>query len=186
MKVTSLELPEVLLIEPRVFPDQRGYFFELYQAERYAELGVPGRFVQDNLSFSRQGVVRGLHYQLKQPQGKLVMVLAGEVYDVVVDIRRGSPRFGRWVANRLSADNHRQLYIPPGFAHGFAVVSDTALFLYKCTDYYNPGDEYGILWNDPALNIPWPVAQAVMSSKDLTYPPLHQAPASQLPEYERG
>ncbi len=184
MKLTRLALPEVVLIEPRIFADQRGYFFEIYQEKRYAEYGVPHCFVQDNLSFSAKGVVRGLHYQLAHPQGKLVMVLAGEVYDVVVDIRRNSPRFGCWLATCLSAANHCQLYIPPGFAHGFAVVSDNALFLYKCTDFYHPGDEYGIIWNDPTLNIPWPVQDAILSPKDQQYPPLHQTPASHLPLWE--
>ncbi len=181
MKVTRLDLPEIILIEPRVFADPRGHFLETYQAERYRQHNIPVAFVQDNLSFSHHGVVRGLHYQLRQPQGKLVMVLAGEVFDVVVDIRRDSPRFGRWVTTVLSAGNCRQLYIPPGFAHGFCVIGDSAVFFYKCTDYYNPGDEYGIIWNDPDLNIHWPTDQPVLSDKDLSFRPLRDVPVDHLP-----
>ena len=183
VKVIKLSLPEVLLIEPTIFADDRGYFLEIFQAERYADQGVTSPFVQDNLSFSRQGVVRGLHYQLKRPQGKLVTAVQGEVYDVVVDIRRGSPTFGSWVSTILTGENGRQLYIPPGFAHGFCVVSDTAAFLYKVTDYYAPGDEYGIRWDDPALGIPWPVAEPILSAKDRGYPGLQEAPRELLPEF---
>jgi dTDP-4-dehydrorhamnose 3,5-epimerase len=182
MNIIPVDLPEIVLIEPRVFEDRRGYFLETYQAQRYLDHGIPAGFVQDNLSYSRQGVVRGLHYQLQQPQGKLVMVLQGEVIDVVVDIRPDSPHFGKWSKNTLSSENHRQLYVPPGFAHGFLVTSAMAIVLYKCTDYYNPGDEYGILWNDPNLGIDWPVAEASLSDKDETYPPLQEVPPAHLPK----
>jgi dTDP-4-dehydrorhamnose 3,5-epimerase len=166
-----------------VFADERGYFLEIFQAERYAGHGVTSPFVQDNLSFSKKGVVRGLHYQLQRPQGKLVMAVHGEVYDVVVDIRRGSPSFGSWVSTTLTGESGRQLYIPPGFAHGFCVVSDTATFLYKVTDYYAPGDEYGIRWDDPALGIPWPAAAPILSAKDRGYPGLREVPRELLPEF---
>lgn len=184
MKVTPLSLPEVLLIEPRVFPDNRGHFLEVFQDRRYLEHGVSGPFVQDNLSVSKKGVLRGLHYQLKNPQGKLVMAMAGEVFDVVVDIRRGSPRFGRFAAVTLSAENCRQLYIPPGFAHGICIVSETAAFLYKCTDYYQPGDEYGIRWDDPDLGIPWPIVEPLLSDRDRDFPALKEAPPEHLPVYQ--
>lgn len=183
MKIKHLALPEVLLIEPAIFADARGWFLEIFQAERYAGQGLTAAFVQDNLSFSRQGVVRGLHYQLKRPQGKLVMAVSGEVYDVVVDIRRGSPSFGSWVSTTLTGESGRQVYIPPGFAHGFCVVSDTAAFLYKVTDYYAPGDEYGIRWDDPDLGIPWPATTPLVSAKDQSYPGLKEAPRELLPEF---
>jgi dTDP-4-dehydrorhamnose 3,5-epimerase len=182
MKIIPVDLPEIVLIEPRLFKDLRGYFLETYQAQRYSEIGINTRFVQDNLSFSRQGVVRGLHYQLLKPQGKLVMVLQGEVVDLVVDIRLNSPNFGKWSKNILSADNHCQLYVPPGFAHGFAVISETATVLYKVTDYYNPGDEYGIMWNDPDLGVDWPLTEAILSDKDLEFPNLKDVPEALLPK----
>jgi dTDP-4-dehydrorhamnose 3,5-epimerase len=181
MQVSQLSLPEILLIEPKVFVDPRGHFYEMYQASRYEQYGIPAGFVQDNISWSTKGVVRGLHYQLRQPQGKLVLVLQGEVFDVVVDIRRGSDNFGKWVGVTLSSDNYRQLYIPPGFAHGFCVTSDAALFLYKCTDYYNPGDEFGICWHDPAINITWPLTEASVSDKDRSYLRLNEVPPENLP-----
>ncbi|RMG87623.1 MAG: dTDP-4-dehydrorhamnose 3,5-epimerase [Candidatus Dadabacteria bacterium] len=183
MRVVETELPGVLLVEPRVFGDERGYFLETYQARRYAEAGIPGPFVQDNLSFSRRGVLRGLHYQHPHGQGKLVWVLQGEVFDVAVDIRRGSPFFGRWVGVRLSAENKRQLWIPPGFAHGFCVVSETALFAYKCTDYYAPEAEGTVRWDDPALAIDWPVADPVVSAKDAAGLRLAEIPPERLPAY---
>jgi len=185
MQGRPLELPEVVLLKPQIFGDRRGYFLEIFQARRYAEAGVPGPFVQDNLSFSRHGVVRGLHYQLRHPQGKLVMVAAGRVFDVVLDIRRGSPTFGRWVSLILEEDSHHQLYIPPGFAHGFQVLSQSAVFLYKCTDYWAPGDEYGVRFDDPDLGIPWPVPEAVLSDKDRELPRLRDIPPEHLPEYRR-
>jgi dTDP-4-dehydrorhamnose 3,5-epimerase len=181
MKVTQTALPGVLLLEPKVFGDERGFFFESYHAGRYAEAGIPARFVQDNLSRSVRGTLRGLHFQEPNAQGKLVQVVAGAVYDVAVDIRRGSPHFGRWVGYELSAANKLQLWVPPGFAHGFCVTSDSADFLYKCTDLYNPAAERGIAWNDPALDIPWPVEQPLLSAKDRAAPRLADAPV--LPEY---
>lgn len=183
MDVTPLALPGVLLIEPRVFSDDRGHFLELFQALRYGGHGAPAAFVQDNLSFSRRGVVRGLHYQLRQPQGKLLTVLAGEIVDVIVDIRVGSPTFSRWLALPLAAANYQQVYVPPGYAHGFCVTSETATVHYKCTDLYNPGDEYGLIWNDPRLNIPWPFTTAILSPKDAQFLPLDQIPPEQLPVY---
>ena len=182
MKVIPLDLPGILLIELRLFKDSRGYFLETYQALRYSDHGIAAGFVQDNLSFSHRGVVRGLHYQLLQPQGKLVTVIQGEVVDFVVDIRPDSPHFGKWSKNTLSADNHRQLYVPPGFAHGFAVISATATVLYKVTDYYHPGDEYGIIWNDASLGIDWPLTEAILSDKDREFPPLKDVPAALLPK----
>lgn len=166
MKVIPCDLEGLLLIEPKVFGDARGFFLETWNERRYREAGIPGPFVQDNLSFSRRGAVRGLHFQNPSAQGKLVYVLQGEVFDVAVDLRRSSPTFGRWYGVTLSSDNKRQLYIPPGFAHGFAVVSETALFAYKCTDFYAPEHETTLLWNDPDLAIPWPVEEPVLSEKD--------------------
>ncbi len=186
MQVTPQSFPEILLIEPRMFRDRRGHFLEIFQARRYPEHGMPADFVQDNLSYSRRGVVRGLHYQLRFPQGKLVVPLTGEIWDVVVDIRRGSPTFGQWLSVTLSADPCRQLYVPPGFAHGFAVVSSEASVLYKCTDFYHPEDEYGIIWSDPDLGIPWPAAEPVLSDKDGQYPRLRDLAPEELPVYERG
>ncbi len=186
MKIIAVDLPEIVLLEPRIFTDRRGYFFETYQMQRYAEHGIEARFVQDNLSFSRRGVVRGLHYQLLKPQGKLVMVIQGEVIDLVVDIRLGSPTFGKWSKNILSSENHRQLYVPPGFAHGFAVTSETATVLYKVTDYYNPGDEYGIIWNDKDLGVDWSVSDPILSEKDMEFPRLKNVPESLLPQMVVG
>ncbi|MBC52814.1 MAG: dTDP-4-dehydrorhamnose 3,5-epimerase [Gammaproteobacteria bacterium] len=170
MKITATEIPDVLLLEPTVHGDHRGFFMETFRQSLFDE-HVPGiRFVQDNHSKSAQGILRGLHYQLKQPQGKLVRVVAGEIYDVAVDMRQHSPTFGQSVGALLSADNHHQLWVPPGFAHGFYVTSDSAEMVYKCSDYYAPDDEYSLLWNDPALNIDWPlvagVAEPVLSDKD--------------------
>ena len=168
MKATPTTIPDVLVLEPAVFGDDRGFFFESYNAQRFHELtGFTGEFVQDNHSRSAQGVLRGLHYQIQQPQGKLVRVVAGEVFDVALDLRRSSPTFGQWVGVTLSADNKRQLWIPEGFAHGFYVVSETAEFLYKTTDYYAPEHERSILWNDPDLAIDWPLTgEPILSTKD--------------------
>ncbi|MFV3315783.1 dTDP-4-dehydrorhamnose 3,5-epimerase [Pseudomonas sp. NY15374] len=168
MNVINTAIPEVLIIEPKVFGDSRGFFFESFNARTFAErTGVDVEFVQDNHSRSRQGVLRGLHYQLQNPQGKLVRVTLGEVLDVAVDIRRGSPTFGRWVSARLSAENHRQMWIPAGFAHGFVVLSESADFLYKTTDYYNPAAERCIRWDDPQLAIDWQLTSApLLSAKD--------------------
>jgi dTDP-4-dehydrorhamnose 3,5-epimerase len=181
LKVTPLELPGLLLVEPKVFGDDRGFFMELYHAKRYSDAGISGPFVQDNYSRSARGTLRGLHFQEPQAQGKLVQVLAGAVYDVAVDVRRGSPAFGKWAAVELSAENRRQLWIPPGFAHGFCVVSESADFHYKCTTLYAPETERAIAWNDPDLAIPWPVREPVLSAKDAWAPRLKDAPV--LPEY---
>lgn len=185
MKVTPLAFPEILLVTPRVYQDKRGHFLEIYQGRRYPEHGLPSGFVQDNLSFSYHGVIRGLHYQLRHPQGKLVMPLVGEIWDVVVDIRRGSPNFGKWLSVVLAAGTCQQLYVPPGFAHGFAVLSDTALVLYKATDYWHPEDEYGISWDDPDLALPWPVTPPVLSDKDRQFPRLREVPPENLPVFEK-
>jgi len=166
LKFIATSLAGVLIIEPEVFRDGRGFFLETFQQEKYAEGGIDKIFVQDNLSHSTRGTLRGLHYQLKHPQGKLVHVVTGEIFDVAVDIRRGSPTFGQWEGVYLSAENHRQIYVPEGFAHGFCVLSDTANVMYKCTDFYTPGDEYGILWSDPVIGIDWPLASAILSDKD--------------------
>lgn len=182
MRVTTTDIPDVLLIEPDIFRDPRGLFLETYHARRYADTGIPGPFVQDNYSQSLQGTLRGLHYQEPHAQGKLVMVTDGTVYDVVVDIRKGSPSFGRWYGSELSAENRRQVYVPPGCAHGFCVTSNRASFQYKCTDYYAPGNERGIIWNDPALAISWPVTTPILSAKDRTYKSLAEM-ESELPRY---
>lgn len=176
MRVTNTELPGVRLIVPDVYADERGHFLELWRAERYAEHGLPATFVQDNLSFSRHGVLRGLHYQNPMPQGKLVTVLQGEVFDVAVDVRAGSATFGRWIGHTLSAENRRQLYVPEGFAHGFVVTSQAALFHYKCTAPYDPATERAVRWDDPHLDIPWPVTPPVVSAKDRQAPLLHESP----------
>jgi dTDP-4-dehydrorhamnose 3,5-epimerase len=182
LKMTALDIPGVLVIESTPFRDHRGLFCETYHAERYAQAGLVERFVQDNFSRSVRGTLRGLHYQEPHAQGKLVMVLEGAVYDVVVDIRRGSPTFGKWQGFDLSSDNFRQLYVPPGCAHGFCVISDQAGVLYKCTDFYSPQDERGIVWNDPMLAISWPVTSPLLSAKDQAYGTL-AATEAQLPRY---
>lgn len=184
MNVIPTELPGVVVIEPRVFGDARGLFFESWSAERYAAAGIGAPFVQDNVSVSPRGVLRGLHYQWPKPQGKLVGVLRGEVFDVVVDVRAGSPTFGRWVSATLTGEQNRQLWIPPGFAHGFQVLSDDALFVYKCTDYYAPECEHAIAWNDPELGIVWPIADPVLSAKDRAAPPLRALARERQPRLE--
>ena len=167
MKISHSKLKGCVIIEPRVFGDERGFFLETFQTVRYQqEAGIDLVFVQDNHSRSAKGVLRGLHFQKTKPQGKLVRVVRGEVYDVALDIRKGSPTFGEWEGVILSEDNKKQLWLPPGFAHGFVVLSDFADFEYKCTDYYDPSDEGSILWSDPDLNIPWPIANPVLSTKD--------------------
>ena len=184
MKVSETILPGVSLIEPRVFADGRGFFMESWHAERYGDANIPGPFVQANFSHSNKGVLRGLHYQLKHPQGKLVWVISGEVFDVAVDIRVGSPTFGRWAGEILSGDNRRQLFIPPGFAHGYCVLSDTADFFYLCTEVYVPQDEYGVRWDDGFLKIDWPISLPVVSEKDRQYPTLDSIPKEHLPVWE--
>lgn len=177
--VTPTALPEVLILEPKVFGDARGFFFESFNQRDFAEVtGLDVQFVQDNHSRSVKGVLRGLHYQIQHPQGKLVRVTQGEVFDVTVDLRRSSPNFGKWVGVVLSADNHRQLWVPPGFAHGFVVTSDSAEFLYKTTDYWYPEFERSLLWNDPAVGVDWPMqAQPQLAAKDAAGKPLAEAQA---------
>jgi dTDP-4-dehydrorhamnose 3,5-epimerase len=176
MKVTPTALADVLAIEPAVYGDDRGYFFESYNAKRMAAAGIDAAFVQDNHSRSARNVLRGLHYQIAHAQGKLVRVVAGEVYDIAVDLRRSSPGFGRWVGERLSAANRRMLWIPPGFAHGFLVLSDAAEFLYKTTDYWYPEHERTLKWDDPALGIDWPLdGEPILAAKDRAGVPLAAA-----------
>jgi dTDP-4-dehydrorhamnose 3,5-epimerase len=175
------ELPGVILIDPDVFRDARGLFFELYHAKKYGDAGIPEQFVQDNVSCSLRGSLRGLHYQLWSPQGKLVTVLDGRVFDVAVDVRRGSPTFGRWLGVELSSANRRQLYIPPGFAHGFCALSESVWLSYKCTEFYAPADERGIIWNDPTLKIAWPIDKPLLSDKDRSYKTLKEMTA-ELPD----
>jgi dTDP-4-dehydrorhamnose 3,5-epimerase len=182
VKFSATTLPGVVLIEPDVHQDERGFFLESYQERRYRENGIPGPFVQDNHSHSLRGTLRGLHAQLSRPQGKLVRALAGEMFDVAVDIRRGSPHFGRWVGVTLSGDNFRQLYIPPGFAHGFCVISDRVDVEYKCTDYYDPGGEVTVAWNDPSIGVEWPVTDPILSRKDAAGTPLGML-QERLPPY---
>lgn len=184
MKLKKTKIPGLLIIEPDVFYDSRGFFLETWQEKRYLEVGIQDPFVQDNFSHSTHGILRGLHYQLRHPQGKLVWVSAGEVFDVAVDIRINSPTFGEWFGIILSSENHLQIYVPPGFAHGFCVLSETADFNYKCTESYVPGDEYGLKWNDPRLGIHWPVADPILSEKDATLPGLDTVPRENLPGIE--
>lgn len=179
MKVIEAPLAGLLVIEPKVFHDPRGHFFESHQQERYSALGIPA-FVQDNISRSKQNALRGLHYQLPHSQGKLVGVLRGAIWDVVVDIRTSSPTFGKWFSITLSDENYKQLYVPPGFAHGFCVLSDEADFYYKCTDVYVPSAEHGVAWNDTDLNIPWPTTHPILSDKDKLNPPLREVGREKL------
>jgi len=184
MNVIPSSLRDVLIVEPKVFGDPRGFFVETWQQERYAAHGIGPTFVQDNMSRSSRGVLRGLHYQWPHPQGKLVSVVDGEVIDVAVDIRVGSPTFGRWTAVRISAENKRQLYVPAGFAHGFAVVSETALFVYKCTEMYKPQFDRGIRFDDPAIGVDWETPNPTLSAKDAVLPYLADVPQDLLPRYE--
>lgn len=172
MNLIPTSLPGVLIIEPRVFRDERGFFLETYHARRYHEAGLDATFVQDNHSRSTRGTLRGLHWQAERPQGKLVRVLLGEIYDVAVDIRPDSPTFGKWVGFTLSADNFRQAWIPPGFAHGFCVTSEVAEVEYKCTDFYDPASERGLIWNDPEVGIEWPIQDPILSLRDREHPRL--------------
>lgn len=184
MKTISTELPGVILIEPQVFPDARGFFFESYHAERYAQAGITTAFVQDNHSCSVQGTIRGFHYQLRHPQAKLLRVIRGSVFDVAVDIRLGSPTFGRWVSVQLSAENKRQLFIPAGFAHAFCVTSEVAEVEYKSSESYVADDQHGVLWCDPTIAVPWPTAEPILSERDRAYLPL-MADRHDLPAYQR-
>jgi dTDP-4-dehydrorhamnose 3,5-epimerase len=181
MNLKQTRLPGVLIIEPQVFNDERGYFMEPYNQKRYAEYGITSIFVQDNLSYSVRGTLRGLHYQYPHEQAKLIQVLEGEVFDVVVDIRKGSPTFGQWTSSYLSSENKHQAYIPEGFAHGFCCLSETALFFYKCSDFYMPECEGGIHWSDPDLNIDWPISNPLVSEKDARNPFLKNVQKERLP-----
>jgi len=177
MKITRTEIPGVVIIEPQVFRDERGFFLESYNQQKYKEAGIDAVFVQDNHSRSQQGTIRGLHAQINRPQGKLIRVIEGEIFDVAVDVRRGSPHFGHWVGAWLKADNFRQIYVPPGFVHGFCVTSEIAQVEYKCTDFYDPASEISIQWNDPEIGIDWPldeIASPILSKKDLLAKPLQQ------------
>ena len=184
MNRIETSLPGVWLIEPRVFEDQRGFFFESYHEDKFTKLGIKDRFVQDNHARSVKGTLRGLHYQLKRPQAKLCRVIRGEVLDVVVDIRRGSPHFGKWVGEVLSAQNKRQMYVPAGFAHGYLVLSETAEFLYKCSDFYHPEYEHGLAWDDADIGIAWGIEAPLLSEKDRRNPLLRSIASSELPDYE--
>jgi dTDP-4-dehydrorhamnose 3,5-epimerase len=183
MKVLPTELDGVLVIEPTIFGDQRGFFLESFQKQRYRDAGIDIEFVQDNISFSVRHTLRGLHYQYPHGQAKLVQVLQGEIYDVAVDIRQGSPTFGRWTGVVLSEENRRQFFLPEGFAHGFCVMSATALFMYKCSAYYAPEEEGGICWDDPDLGIPWPVQTPILSQRDSTFSALSGVASHRLPVY---
>jgi len=182
VRFVETELRGVILVEIDVFPDARGHFFEISHAKKYAEGGITTPFVQSNFSRSSRGTLRGLHYQLHQPQGKLVTVVEGTIFDVAVDIQVGSPTFGRFVCYELSVENKRQLYIPPGYAHGFCALTDTVGVVYNCTDFYSPKGERGILWSDPAIGIPWPVPRPLLSPKDAAYKTLADM-AGELPIY---
>ena len=185
MNVKETKLPGILVLEPKLFSDERGYFLETWNLTCYEDAGIRDSFVQDNVSFSKKGILRGLHFQYPQPQGKLVQVLSGQVVDVAVDIRVGSPTFGQWISEELSDENHRQMYIPPGFAHGYCVTSQTAVFSYKCTDFYNPATEQGIIWNDPGLKIDWLIAEPILSPRDAGYSSLKKIPPDKLPHFGR-
>jgi dTDP-4-dehydrorhamnose 3,5-epimerase len=176
MRFTETDLPGVIVVDPTVFGDDRGFFMETYHEAKFRDGGIPESFVQDNHSRSVKGVLRGLHYQLPKPQGKLVRVVSGTVFDVAVDIRRGSPCFGKWVGVELSAENKRQLWVPPGFAHGFCVTSEVAEVVYKCTTVYDGPNDRGIRWNDPEIGIAWPVTEPILSAKDEAAPSLRDAP----------
>ena len=184
LNVIETHLPGVLIFEPRVHRDGRGYFYELWRHDAYVTAGVPGMFVQDNVSWSGNGVLRGLHYQHPRAQGKLISVLHGAVFDVAVDIRIGSPTYRQWVGAVLSDENQRQIYIPEGFAHGFVVTADSALVSYKCTSYYDPAGEGSVLWNDPDLGVEWPVKEPVLSPKDRSAPRLSEIVAERMPRFQ--
>lgn len=185
MNVIRTELEGILIVEPPVFEDPRGFFMEAWHHEKYAAAGITERFVQDNISMSRKGVLRGMHFQNPGEQGKLVSVLTGKVFDVAVDLRTDSPTFKRWIGVELSRENRRQIYIPPGYAHGFTVLSEEALFVYKCTEYYRRDYEHALRWNDPEIGIKWPGQDHVMSDKDLAAPFLKDLPSGALPSISR-
>ena len=183
MIISESSLPGVFVIEPKVFGDKRGFFLETFRAEVFEEHGIPTQFVQDNHSRSSGSVLRGLHYQMIQPQGKLVRAATGAVFDVAVDVRQGSPSFGHWFGTELNEDNMKMMYVPPGFAHGFVVLSETADFIYKCTDYYHPETEQGIAWDDPDIGIDWPISDVMLSEKDKLNPRLKDQNPDLLPQY---
>ncbi len=180
MHVLATDIEDIRIIEPRVFEDDRGYFLETYHLSRFKSAGLPGRFVQDNLSFSVKNTLRGLHFQVTRPQAKLVQVISGEIFDAAVDIRSASPTFGRWVGVHLSERNKRQMFIPEGFAHGFCVLSEGAHVVYRCSDYYDPDDEGGILWSDPTIAIDWPIRHPIVSAKDERLPVISDIPPEKL------
>jgi len=184
MKITATEFPGLYIMEPKVFNDDRGYFFESYRTEHFKNAGLNLEFKQDNQSKSTNGVLRGLHYQLNHGQGKLVNCVAGEIFDVALDVRRGSPTFGKAFSKILNDKEHQSVYIPPGFAHGFCVLSDEAIFTYKCTEKYYPGDEYGILWSDTSLKDVWPIENPILSHRDLSFPELSNQDEALLPIFE--
>jgi dTDP-4-dehydrorhamnose 3,5-epimerase len=183
MELMETPIPGLLVIQPKVFGDERGYFLETYSAARYAQAGIPANFVQDNVSFSSRGILRGLHFQNPGTQGKLVTVLQGEVFDVAVDVRYGSPTFGQWYGLFLSGESKRQFWVPAGFAHGFVVTSESALFSYKCDAYYQPQSEFSILWNDPDIGIQWPIERPQLSAKDERGRRLRDIQSVDLPQY---
>ncbi len=181
MNIITTSIEGVFIIEPKVFKDSRGFFMETYNQNRYVEAGINRKYVQDNLSFSVQGTVRGLHYQINHPQAKLIQVITGEIFDVAVDIRPGSSTFGQWIGVHLTDQNMRQLFISEGFAHGFCILSETAHLSYKCSDFYVPDDEGGIIWSDPGIGIDWPVEDPIISEKDKGYPNLSDLTSEELP-----
>lgn len=183
MKVTETILPGVLVIEPTIFRDERGLFFEYFQKERYQQHGINVEFVQDNFAYSKKNILRGCHYQLERPQGKLLLVISGQIIDIVIDVRYGSPTFAKTICVEL--DQYKQVYVPPGFAHGFYVVSAEAVVVYKCTEYYHPASEHGIVWNDDALSLTQYFKDPIVSSKDAAYPRLQDIKAEYLPRYEK-
>jgi len=183
MKITPTSLPGILIIGPHAFEDKRGFFMETYHQKRYEQSNIRCVFVQDNLSHSVHGILRGLHYQLQYPQAKLVQAINGAIFDVAVDIRQGSSTFGKWVGAYISDQNRHQIFVPEGFAHGFCVLSETADIIYKCTDFYAPDDEGGILWSDPNIGIDWPIIDPMLSDKDSQYPCLKDVPPERLPVY---
>lgn len=185
MKIVKTKLPGVIVFEPKIFGDKRGFFLETFRNDVLLDAGIDTQFVQDNHSRSSKGVLRGLHYQMTQTQGKLVRVATGAVFDVAVDVRYGSPTFGEWYGIQLDEDNMRMMYVPPGYAHGFIVLSDTTDFIYKCTDYYHPQSEQGIAWDDPDIGIKWPVTEATLSEKDKKNQRLKEQPAEMLPDFQK-
>ena len=186
LKLINTSIPDVLLIEPKVYDDSRGFFLETFHQKKYTDVGINKTFVQDNYSHSKQRILRGLHYQLLHPQGKLIFVLRGEIFDVAVDIRRGSSTFGKWFGANLSAINKRQIYVPDGFAHGFCVLSESADVMYKCTDFYDAEDEHGIFWSDETIAIDWAVKAPVLSEKDSKFQRFTEIPEKDLPIYRRA